>query len=69
MDIQPIITARGLDLTQTIAMFNPLHETDQTTFEKVATDIIGSENRDNSWLKTARMNKRKSIFPTRNTVQ
>lgn len=48
------LTARGLGLIQTIAMFNPLHEADQTTFEKVATDIIGSENRDNSWLKTAR---------------
>ena len=48
------LTARGLGLTQTVSMFNPLHEADQTTFEKVATDIIGSENRDNSWLKTAR---------------
>ena len=48
------LTARGLGLIQTVAMFNPLHEADQTTFEKVATDIIGSENRYNSWLKTAR---------------
>ena len=48
------LTARGLGLIQTVAMFNPLHEADQTTFEKVAADIIGSKNRDNSWLKTAR---------------
>ena len=48
------LTARGLGLTQAIAMFNPLHEADRTTFEMVAADIIGSENRDNSWLKTAR---------------
>lgn len=48
------LTTRGLGLIQTVAMFNPLHEADQTTFEKVAADIIGSKNRDNSWLKTAR---------------
>lgn len=48
------LTARGLGLTEIVAMFNPLHEADRTTFEMVAADIIGSENRDNSWLKTAR---------------
>lgn len=48
------LTALGLGLTQAIAMFNPLHEADWTSFEMVATDIIRRENRDNSWLRTAR---------------
>lgn len=48
------LTARGLGLTQTLALFNPLHEADQTTFEMVATDIIGREDSENSWLKTTR---------------
>ena len=48
------LTALGLGLTQTVAMFNPLHEADQTTFEMAVTDIIGKKDRDNSWLKTAR---------------
>ncbi|MCQ2072134.1 MAG: helix-turn-helix domain-containing protein [Bacteroidaceae bacterium] len=48
------LTALGLGLTQAIAMFNPLHEADWTSFEMVATDIIRRGNRDNSWLRTAR---------------
>ena len=48
------LTARGLGLTQTVSMFNPLHEADWTSFEMVATDIIRRGYRDNSWLRAAR---------------
>lgn len=48
------LTARGLGLTQTMAMFNPLHEADWTTFEQVADGIIGKGRPDNSLLKRTR---------------
>lgn len=46
------ITARGLGLMQTIAMFNPMHEADQSNFDTLADKIIEIKN--NSWLKTIR---------------
>ena len=48
------LTTLGLGLIQTLAMFNPLHEADQSTFDMAATDIIKREDGDKSWLKTAR---------------
>ena len=48
------LNARGLGLPQTIAMFNPFHEADYTTFEQTADNIIGGGATDNSWLKKMR---------------
>ena len=48
------LSTRGLGLTQTIAMFYPLHEADYTTFEQTADKIIGRGAADNSWLKKMR---------------
>ena len=48
------LSSRGLGLTQTIAMFNPMHEADYSTFAQVADRIIRRGVRDNSWLKKAR---------------
>lgn len=48
------LSKRGLGLTRTILMFNPMHEADQTTFEQTADSIIGMGLSDNSWLKKAR---------------
>ena len=48
------LSSRGLGLTQTIALFNPLHEADQTVFENVADDIVRLSCSENSWLKSAR---------------
>lgn len=47
------LTARGLGLTQTIAMFNPLHEADHTVFERTADAVIGKDI-DTPWLKNMR---------------
>ena len=48
------LTSRGLGLTQTIALFNPLHEADQTVFERTADSIIGKDFKDDSRLKDFR---------------
>lgn len=48
------LTRRGLGLTQTISMFYPLHEADQTTFDRTADNIVGKAVIDDFWLKEMR---------------
>lgn len=48
------LSLRGLDLKRTISMFNPLHEADQTVFDRIADDIVGKGRADASWIKEAR---------------
>lgn len=48
------LSERGLGLSDTLLIFNPMHEADQTTFEQTADSIIGLGLSDNSWLKKTR---------------
>lgn len=48
------LSSRGLGLEETIAMFNPLHEADQSVFEHTADEITREKASGNSWLKEAR---------------